>query len=296
VRGGRRAGLTSALIAASLVVGVAVYRVLLFGHLLPLAAQAKPAELSAGLAYVARAALVTTGVAGLALAALAARQGRRGDRWACAILASYLASVAVAGGDWMPGFRLVAPCLPSLALLASAGASRALLTSRTRAVRIATGAAVALAALLPLADLAVQLPEVRAAGSTRVNVGRPLALWLGQRARDVALVDVGYLPYLGGFDVVDLGGVTDPDVARRPGGHLDKTIDPAWLAERAPDAIVLHAATPPRVSASGELLSLAGYPIERRVAAMPWVRAQFRVARVVEYAPGYVYVVMLPRR
>lgn len=296
IGGGRRAALTSALIAASLVVGVAAYRVVLFGHLLPLAAQAKPAELSAGLAYVARAALVTTGVAGLALAALAARQGRRGDGWACAIVATYLASVAVAGGDWMPGFRLVAPCLPSLALLASVGASRALLRSRTRAARIATLAAVALAALVPLVDLGVQLPEVRAAGQTRAEVARPLARWLALRARNVALVDIGYLAYVGGFDVVDLGGVTDQQVAQTPGGHLDKALDPAWLAERAPDAIVLHASTAPRVSATGELLSLAGYPIERRVAAMPWVRAHFRVARIVEYAPGYVYVVMLPRR
>ena len=296
VRGGRRAAVTSTLLAASLVVGVAVYRVTLFGHLLPLATQAKPAELSAGLAYVARAALVTTGVAGLALAALAARQGRRGDGFTCAIVATYLASVAVAGGDWMPGFRLVAPCLPILALLASVGASRVLLRSRTRAARLATFAAVALAVLVPLVDLGVQLPDVRAAGRTRAEIARPLALWLAHRARNVALVDVGYLAYAGGFDVVDLGGVTDPEVAQTPGGHLDKTIDPAWLAERAPDAIVLHTSTAPRVSPTGALLSLGGYPVERRVAALPWVRAQFQVARIVEYAPGYVYVVMLPRR
>jgi hypothetical protein len=28
---------------------------------------------------------------------------------------------------------------------------------------------------------------------------------------------------------------------------------------------------------------------------MPGIRARFRVARVVDYAPGYVYVVLLPR-
>ena len=296
VRGGRRAGATAAVIALMLVIGVVVYRVALFGELLPLAVQAKPGELTAGAAYVFRGACVTTGVAGLVLASLAAWRGRAGDVWALGIVVTFSSSVAVAGGDWMPGFRLLAPILPTVALLAGVASARVLLRSRRPAIRVGVGLALAVAMLVPLLDLAVQLPEVRAAGEVRERVGRPLALWLAAHASRVALVDVGFLPYVGHFEVVDLGGVTDPEVARTPGAHLDKTIDPAWLASRAPDAIVLHASIAPRVSTTGELTSLAGYPVERRVARMPWVRASFRVARVVEYAPGYVYVVLLPRR
>jgi len=136
---------------------------------------------------------------------------------------------------------------------------------------------------------------VRAAGEARERVGRPLARFLASRARTVALVDVGFLAWAGGFDVVDLGGITEDGVARRPGPHLGKRIDAAWLLARAPDALVLHAAVPPEVAPDGTLRTLAGYPVERRVAAMPWVRARFRVARVMPYAPGYVYVVLLPR-
>lgn len=75
-------------------------------------------------------------------------------------------------------------------------------------------------------DLAVQLPEVRAAGATREWVGRQLAVSLAARPRRVAMVDVGFISYVGAFEVVDLGGITDLDVARASGRHLDKQIDP----------------------------------------------------------------------
>jgi hypothetical protein len=67
------------------------------------------------------------------------------------------------------------------------------------------------------------------------------------------------------------------------------------LRALAPDTIVLHASAPPRVDSEGRLLSLAGYAVERRVARMPWVRAELEVARVVAYAPGYYYVVLSAR-
>lgn len=294
-RGGRRAGAWAAGIAAVFGVAVVAYRLALFGHVLPLAVQAKPGELAAGVDYVLRGALVTTGGAGLVLAGLAGLRAHGAQRWTLALVGVFLGSVAVAGGDWMPGFRLLAPILPTVALLAGIGSRAALLASRRPLARALLGGALLVALGVPLLDLVVQLPEVRAAGATRERAGRPFARWLGARARRVALVDVGFLPYVGGFDAIDLGGVTEPEVARLAGGHLDKLIDPAWLAERAPDALVLHASVAPRISPTGDLLTLAGYPVERRLAELPWVRATFRVERVVEYAPGYVYVVLLRR-
>jgi hypothetical protein len=195
----------------------------------------------------------------------------------------------------MPGFRLLAPILPVVALLAGTRAARGFTLARTAARKGALALAVLVALAVPALDLAVQLPEVRAAGETRERVGRPFARYLAAHARRVALVDVGFLAWVGGFDAVDLGGITEDGVARRPGPHLGKRIDAAWLLARAPDALVLHATVPPEVDADGTLRTLAGYPVERRVAAMPGIRARFRVARVVDYAPGYVYVVLLPR-
>jgi hypothetical protein len=92
--------------------------------------------------------------------------------------------------------------------------------------------------------------------------------------------------------VIDLGGLTDEVIARSPGGHVDKRVDAAYLRARSPDAIVLHTARPARVSDAGELLSLDGYPVERRTAAMPFVRENFRVAGTIAYAPSYHYVVL----
>jgi arabinofuranosyltransferase len=295
VRGDRRATATALGLAGALGLGVLAYRLALFGHALPLALAAKPGELAWGLRYAALGALVTTGGAGLGLAAFAGGRARAGERWLLAAVVVHLCAVALAGGDWMPGFRLLAPILPIAALLAGMRAARGFTFARTLAGKGALALAVVVALAVPALDLAAQLPAVRAAGEARERVGRPLARYLAAHARRVALVDVGFLAWVGGFDVVDLGGITDEGIARLPGPHLGKRIDEAWLLARAPDALVLHATVPPEIDADGALRTLAGYPVERRVAAMPGIRARFRVARVVDYAPGYVYVVLLPR-
>ncbi|HMI91979.1 MAG TPA: hypothetical protein VK509_11475, partial [Polyangiales bacterium] len=103
------------------------------------------------------------------------------------------------------------------------------------------------------------------------------------------------LAYASGVEVIDLGGLTDPVIARSRGGHLEKQIESAYLEQRNPDALLLHAATTPRVDGEGRLLALAGYPVERRIAALPFVRAHFRVAHVQRYAPGYYYVLLKAR-
>ena len=116
-------------------------------------------------------------------------------------------------------------------------------------------------------------------------------------ATRVALVDVGHLAYAGGFEVVDLGGITDLEIARLPGGHLSKRIPETLLRQRGVDAIVLHSSLPARVGPApagqgGALLGLAGYPVEVQVARMPFVQEEFRVRAQVAYAPDYHYVVL----
>jgi arabinofuranosyltransferase len=195
-------------------------------------------------------------------------------------------AVVVAGGDWMPGYRLVAPALPLMALLAG------LSVESSRLPRAAAALGLAVVCAVPALDMAAQLPEVREAGRRREEVGRPLAEAIGRRFNHVALVDAGHIPWVAGVQVFDLAGLTEPRVARAAGGHLDKRFDPRLLASEPIDAIVLHAAVPPRVDAAGRLVSLAGHPVEQRVAAHPWVRAHFRVVQVAQYAPRYHYVVL----
>ncbi|MEO0326872.1 MAG: hypothetical protein AAF447_28275, partial [Myxococcota bacterium] len=76
-----------------------------------------------------------------------------------------------------------------------------------------------------------------------------------------------------------------------PGGHLDKRIPLGLLEDRRPARIVLHAAAPPEVR-EGALLSLDGFPVERRLAASPWLRRHYRVRRVVRLHARYHYVVL----
>jgi hypothetical protein len=266
------------------------FRLLMFGDAVPLSFHAKPGSLAHGARYVLTGIVLATSLAGAGLAVWGALRGRRSDRVLGAAVALHVASVMLAGGDWMPGYRLLVPVLPLYAVLAGVGAARA-----ARAAPRRTAAIVVLACVLPALDLATRIPELRASAGSRDTVGAGLARELGRHARSVALLDVGYLGYATGIEVVDLGGLTDPRVARMRGGHLSKRIEPAYLRARDPDAIVLHSTTLPRVTAAGELRSLAGYEVEQRVAAMPFVRERYRVAAVLRYAPHYHYVLLARR-
>ncbi len=148
--------------------------------------------------------------------------------------------------------------------------------------------------LLLATDLAVQVPRALDAGTARETRGVALARDLARFDR-VALLDVGFLPSAAGLrEVVDLGGLTDPAIGRLPGGHGSKQVEEAWLSAAPPDAIVLHSVVAPTVE-EGRLQRFAGFPVEHRIAAMGFVREQYRVERVVPYAAAYWYVVLVRR-
>ena len=274
------------------VVTVGLFRLALFGHLLPLPFHAKAAGLAEGIPYVGTALLATTGIAGLVLCAIAAREGRRGARTLAAACVAHVAVVAFVGGDWMPGYRLLAPILPAYAVLASWGVLR---TWRSGGGHAALGSmALAMALLVSALDYVAVLPAVRASGDARESAGANLAEALSELDGPVALVDVGFLAFASRAEVVDLGGITDAEVALAPGGHLDKHVPIAYLDARAPAALLLHSSRRPGV-VDDELTHLWGYPVEQRVADSSWARTHFRVARVVAYADDYWYVLLVRR-
>jgi hypothetical protein len=287
----RRQGLLALGLGLAGLASVAAFRLSMFGSLLPLSLSAKPADLGAGLSYVGRGLLVGLGGVGIVPAAYAARLSRS-LRTPAAFVIVYVGCVAVAGGDWMPGSRLLAPVVPAFAWLVGVGVS-----DLARLPRIGGRGAVLVAALacaLPALDVLIEIPLVRAAGETRETTGRELAGYLRAHAHRVALVDVGFLPYVGGFDVVDLAGVTDPSIGLLPGPHVAKEVPFTWLSSRGVDAIVLHSVTEPGVE-DGALRTLAGFSVERRLAADEGLRRSFAVTRVVRYSDAYFYVVLLPR-
>lgn len=288
----RRQGLIALGLGVAGLACVAGFRLSMFGTLVPLSLSAKPADLGAGLWYVAHEALFTLGAASAVPAVVAARFSRS-LRTPAAFVVVYVLSVLLAGGDWMPGARLLTPIVPAFAWLVGVGVSD---LARLRHVGARGGIAIAvLSCAIPALVLIVQLPLVRESGSTRETVGRELATYLGERATRVALVDVGFLPYVGGFAVVDLAGVTDPTIGLLPGPHGAKDVPFTWLSSRGVDAIVLHSVTEPQVE-DGVLRSLAGFPVERRLAADEGLRRSFAVDRIVRYSDAYFYVVLLPCR
>jgi hypothetical protein len=254
---------------------------------MPLSALAKPPLPQNGLPYVLRALLLFVGPFGAILIGWRAREGRR-LRPIAAILGVHLLAVVLAGGDWMPGFRLMMPLAPLLCLGLGLAFAEASLRMRRP---VAIGLALLVVAPWGI-DAALQWPALRASAEARRGPGREIAEALRASPR-VAMVDVGYLAYASGATVIDLGGITDDEIARLPGGHLDKAIPVELLMGRDPSALLLHASAPPRVR-EGRLATLAGYPVERRLARMPWVRERFRVRRIFPYTYGYLYILLTP--
>lgn len=290
-RRNRKEGIIALALALAGLVGVAVFRLGLFGTPLPLSVSAKPSDLANGVGYLGRGAVLALGIVGVVPSFVAVEQSRS-LRIPAAFVLVHLACVLLAGGDWMPGFRLLAPALPAYAWLVGVGVS-----DLARRPRVGARGAFAIAVLvcaIPALDLAIELPAVRAAGDARETVGLALATELRTRAHHVALVDIGYLGYASGLPVVDLAGVTDPSIGQLEGRHGEKPVPFSLLVLRDVDAIVLHSITEPRVE-NGTLRSLAGFRVERELAGDESLVRTFEVAEVVQYAPMYWYVLLLRR-
>ncbi|MBN1652217.1 MAG: hypothetical protein JXA30_00415 [Deltaproteobacteria bacterium] len=288
----RVSGITAGCIALLSVIAVIAFRFMMFGRILPLAYDAKPGTLFHGFYYAVTAALVITSGVGIWIAWRGSTRNRDSDRAIGLAVIAHLISVVLAGGDWMPGFRLLAPILPAYALLAALGTVALV---RAKVGRAWLTAVLVFASLLSGIDAVVQIPEIRVAGETRAKTGKALAKWLSNNFRTVAMVDIGFLAYESKVEVVDLGGVTDPVVANFPGGHISKEVDIGYLQSKCPDAIVLHSTQPPGISEDGTLFRLSGFPVEQRIAANAWVRDRFRVARVIQYSKNYYYTVLKRR-
>ncbi len=286
----RRLAIVIAVIAAIVGLGSIVgFRVAMFGSAIPLSAQAKPSDLGNGLGY----ALVSLATLfGLALVpALNAARTSRDDGALLLALVVVIVTVVLGGGDWMPGARLLVPVAPLVLMLFAIGLSR-FARSRARAGLVVV-AGVAL--LVPQAALTVlSIQQADEVASSRAHAGRDLHALLEREARVVALVDVGFLAYRARWQPFDLAGVTDPAIGSRPGAHCAKHVTIDELLARDVDTLVLHSSTPPRVT-NGVIVSMRGHPVEQSLASDARLRELYVVTGVVQWAPGYHYVVLRRR-
>ncbi|HEX7452291.1 MAG TPA: hypothetical protein VF294_08400, partial [Polyangiaceae bacterium] len=276
----RRFALQVAL-AALPAVGVALLRREWFGRAVPLAFYAKPSDFAHGLRYA---------LGGFALTGLPWLLAAKPGTWArcpsevrpmLAALAFHLLALVLCGGDWMALYRLVVPVLPCVALAAAYLAEEARLVPSIARLLLASASALLLAIGLG--------PAARRVGSDRARLmamARPL---LARDAR-IAALDVGWLGAASDAEVIDLAGVTDPEVAFFQGGHTSKRIPSAWLFSRRPTAIVLLLARGTALEVPFEQ-SVFARSVEQRVAQL--VAAEYRVRTTLDLA-GQTYVVLQP--
>ncbi|HPF35949.1 MAG TPA: hypothetical protein P5571_10205 [Candidatus Krumholzibacteria bacterium] len=251
-----------------LVVGLALaaslaFRWRLYGSLVPNTYYAKMTGTGGGLVdgvqYVADFAREGCGLLLPALAAVPLVLGTLGRTGAVMLGAVLLAAgfAVGAGGDWMLHYRFLAPALPPLAVLAGLGAADLAVLAR-RAGRT-TALAGALTTLLLIAALGLANAELalwrrtapaRAAGQERVMVYHEAGRWLAEHTPPGALVaasDIGAVGETSARPILDMFGLVDAHVARRPGKQHHKA-DPEYVLERRPTAVVLirDAAAPGR--------------------------------------------------
>jgi len=207
---------------------VAGLRLSWFDTPLPLALLAKEPDLSAGLRY-GIGSLVLCGPLWL-IWGLAAERAASRPRWWLAF-AAHGASVVLAGGDWMPLYRLWLPVLPWLVAVGVRDVRRPRLV-----LAIALGAACVSSSLLFAFGAATR--QVVPRREHMVAELRPLL----QGARRIATVDIGWVGRATGAEVIDLAGVTDPRVAALSGGHTSKRIAPGFFAARSIDTWLIRAA------------------------------------------------------
>src|SRR5690606_24569324 len=208
--------------------GVALARGLLFSSLLPLSFAAKPAAFDFGLRYV----LVTILWGGPTWFVFAIKwQAVKELRWPFVLLVHWLA-LLFAGGDWMPALRLSAPLLPWLVWK--------LAPELPKHVRGLRWLWLIPALYGPVVLLWSQGEDFRRVTERRLQVVRS-ARPLLEESRVIAGVDVGWLGLASDGYIVDLAGVSDPVIARLPGGHTSKVISPGMFSGREVDNWVIRA-------------------------------------------------------
>jgi hypothetical protein len=215
----------AAVFGAALAAGLA-WRASYYGELLPNTFYAKVTgggeQLATGLRYLADFSLASPLLAaallfplGLAWPRLRARLRDPAQALAIhAVLLGYVLYVVAVGADFMPFYRFFVPALPLAAVLAAA-ALRALPVTR----RAWSFAMLALAALHAAAGLRGDEPYRAFVAHRTALVGSRVGQWLAARLSPgdwIAVNTAGSLPYASRLPTIDMLGLTDAQIARRP--------------------------------------------------------------------------------
>jgi hypothetical protein len=207
----------------------AIIRRVAFGRFVPLALMAKPSDVSHGLVYAAAAGLAC-GLP-LLLVTTTLRRVPAPAKVVAIAFGVHVLAVIAAGGDSMAYARLFVPLVPSLLFV------------HLHSANIACGPMFWLrsACALGLAGWVFAGPgrdgrHVMRDREDLVARAQPIVA----SAEHVAAVDIGWISACTERDIVDLAGLTDPEIAARPGGHTSKRVDASMLLDRKVDLVVLY--------------------------------------------------------
>ena len=194
----------------------------------------------------------------------------------------HLVVIVVVGGDWMPYARLFVPLVPA-ALVAAAELGG---PSRAGTLRLACAAALGAAMFVARGPTGRQVMRDRLA---LVEAARPAL----RDTRAIAALDIGWVSAATEAPIVDLAGLTDPEIAALRGGHTSKAVAPRVLLDRDVDELLVYttslAAAPPEGTSVETLPGARG--VEARLLGSELVRTRFRVVGVLplgEAGAGYV--------
>lgn len=266
-----------ALVAMLPFVSVSFVRAYFFATITPLSVVAKRPDLSRGFAY-AGASLVLIGAVQL-LSLWTVKRGSRLARWLSLAVFAHAVAVTLAGGDWMALSRLFVPALPAMVVVA------ALVAAEAPRLGVLVRSALALAAAL-FAWNAVgwNVGRVGADRMALIDAAAPVL----SSSQTIAAVDVGWLgaaaPHA---TIVDLAGVTDPEVARLPGAHTTKKIPDGFLVARRVDTLVFNLEPGTAVSPDWATSPFL-HGVERYVALEPGVAQEFEPVFHYERRPAYL--------
>jgi hypothetical protein len=225
-------------------------RLIIFDSLLPNTYYAKTPFIKNGFVYV----LEYLGQAWFALifflGLMGAYFGKPTHRACFFSAVSWLAVAIYVGGDWMPAARFL---LPSLALFAMSSMGIAFLQTRLTKRKLAN-ATKTIMTLLVIVTLFLQVQKIifYQQGISRALKGvnqrdKFLSDWVMlSSAKSIATVDIGYLGFSTKKEIIDLAGLTNTQIGRAPGHHLEKEFDPNYVFfEKQPDIIIIRVDSTP---------------------------------------------------
>jgi hypothetical protein len=286
--------LPDAAVMIVVVAGQLVFRVIAYdGEWLPNTYYAKVGGFwgAAPWSYIGRGVLLPIlGPIGVILGGLGWLLSNRTWRWSLpAVVMAALGSLlpCVTGTDWMPGWRLVVPYLPLVAVVMAVGWSE--LVSRGVRRPAWLGAALSLV-LVPAMWFHQDIDRRHMHAYTAIrDVGyttghAKLAEWLRTRAAKsgdtVALMDIGIVGYYCTEQrILDITGLTDRFIGKSPGLFMRKQFDPSYVLNRAPEFIVMT------FSAEGDPCK----PVPENAELQPWTYIEGSIWQHSDFLRHYVH-------